>query len=572
MDNIPQGTRVATYRRNSSDQQINSIEDQSKSIDRIVAEYGLDVVKEYTDRGVSGSTISERDSLRTMLCEVKALGILFILIYDISRLSRGGQTDFWEIVKKLKQAGVMIYSCQHRMFVTEENGAIFGMEASFARSHNVKHSRDITRTLIEGVQTRKSDPGRVPPYGFDRMRYDESGKAVERVRYLSDGFKVTMDPESGEVRLRLKRFEALPKIKSHRVELVPGAPEAVETVRRMFRMAKTMGFVPIADTLNREGIPGPRGKLWAGSSIRDILKNVAYKGTLQYGKTFKAKYHRVNQDQPMEFGFLQEGQLNQGDVPEEEWYVEDERNEALIPPEEFNEVQAAMAARSHRVTRSLRCERHTYLLSGIAKCKRCGSPLQGHTQRGKNGQVYYRYACATAKKYGPSQCARYSLVAADLEAHVIKEVRKYLDTDCALESLRQGLEQLLDEKSKGKAHLDAVRKKVAEMAAKRAALFKMLTPDNIEMLQPEIDEMTAEEKRLKKAVAEAEREAGTQIDREAFITRALDHYREHVLVLEGGCENALRESLLALGISVTYDPDRKEGGIEVSPFVCSAAS
>ena len=326
MDNIPQGARVATYRRNSSDQQINSIEDQSKSIDRIVAEYGLDVVKEYTDRGVSGSTISERDSLRSMLCEVKALGILFILIYDISRLSRGGQTDFWEIVKKLKQAGVMIYSCQHRMFVTEENGAIFGMEASFARGHNVKHSRDITRTLIEGVQTRKSDPGRVPPYGFDRMRYDESGKAVERVRYLPDGFKVTMDPESGEVRLRLKRFEALPKIKSHRVELVPGAPEAVETVRRMFRMAKTMGFVPIADTLNRKGIPGPRGKLWAGSSIRDILKNVAYKGTLQYGKTFKAKYHRVNQDQPMEFGFLQEGQLNQGDVPEEEWYVEDERN------------------------------------------------------------------------------------------------------------------------------------------------------------------------------------------------------------------------------------------------------
>ncbi len=272
MDIIPRGARAATYRRNSTDQQINSIEDQTKSIDRVVTEFELDVVKEYADRGTSGSTITERDNLQTLLAEAKALGILYVLIYDISRLSRGGQTDFWEIVKKLKQAGVMIYSCQHRMFVTEENGAIFGIEASFARSHNVKHSRDITRTLIEGVRTRKSDPGRVPPFGFDRMRYDESGKAVERVRYLPDGNKVTMDPETGEVRMRLNRSEALPKVKSHRVELVPGAPEAVETVRRIFRMAKTMEFVPIADTLNREGIPGPRGKLWAGSSIRDLEK------------------------------------------------------------------------------------------------------------------------------------------------------------------------------------------------------------------------------------------------------------------------------------------------------------
>jgi hypothetical protein len=32
------------------------------------------------------------------------------------------------------------------------------------------------------------------------------------------------------------------------------------------------------------------------------------------------------------------------------------------------------------------------------------------------------------------------------------------------------------------------------------------------------------------------------------------------------CDNALRGSLLVLGISVTYDPDKKEGGIKVSPL------
>jgi ribosomal protein L34E len=325
------------------------------------------------------------------------------------------------------------------------------------------------------------------------MRCDESGKPVERVRYFPDGSKATMDPETGEVRLRLARQEALPKVKSHRVKLVPGAPEAVETLRRIFRMARVLGFVQIADALNRAGIPGPRGNRWAGSSIRDILKNVAYKGALHYGKTFKAKYHRVCRDQPREFGFLEEGQLNQGDVPEEEWYVEPEWNGALIAPDEFDEVRAAMAVRSHRAARSPRSGNHPYLLSGIARCARCGSPLQGHTQRGKNGQAYYRYTCATARKYGSSQCARYSLDAAGLEAYVLKELRKCLDTDCARESLRMGLERILDERSKGTERLEAAQREIKALAAKKSALFKTLTPDNLEMFQSEIDKLTAEE-------------------------------------------------------------------------------
>jgi hypothetical protein len=62
------------------------------------------------------------------------------------------------------------------------------------------------------------------------------------------------------------------------------------------------------------------------------------------------------------------------------------------------------------------------------------------------------------------------------------------------------------------------------------------------------------------------------MDKEAFIARALEHYSKHVLALRGGCENALRESLLALNTSVTYHPDKQEGGIEVHSFVQSAAS
>lgn len=53
----------------------------------------------------------------------------------------------------------------------------------------------------------------MPPHGYDRMRHDDSGRAVERVRYFPNGTKVTMDPETGEVRMRLGRSDNLPKVK-----------------------------------------------------------------------------------------------------------------------------------------------------------------------------------------------------------------------------------------------------------------------------------------------------------------------------------------------------------------------
>ena len=55
-------------------------------------------------------------------------------------------------------------------------------------------------------------------------------------------------------------------------------------VRRMFDMAETgNGTLEIIRTLNKEGISSPRGKLWARTSVHNILTNEAYTGTLVRG-------------------------------------------------------------------------------------------------------------------------------------------------------------------------------------------------------------------------------------------------------------------------------------------------
>ena len=59
-------------------------------------------------------------------------------------------------------------------------------------------------------------------------------------------------------------------------------------VKRMFDMAEAGdGTLEIIRTLNNEGIASPRGKLWARTSVHNILTNEAYTGTLVWGAKAK---------------------------------------------------------------------------------------------------------------------------------------------------------------------------------------------------------------------------------------------------------------------------------------------
>lgn len=93
MNELPTGARVAVYTRCSTTQQVNSIADQDAEVMRVVEKYKLKVVKTYSDEGVSGSTIDERNALKKMIAEIGSLGVDIILVYNLSRLTRGGLKD-----------------------------------------------------------------------------------------------------------------------------------------------------------------------------------------------------------------------------------------------------------------------------------------------------------------------------------------------------------------------------------------------------------------------------------------------------------------------------------------------
>ncbi len=257
---IPKGAHVAAYLRCSTAEQINSIPDQEKAIDAIVKQYGLVIVETYRDYGISGATLDERPGLSKMLSDAARGRFTHVLVYEPARMTRGGLGDFWSVVKQLRSKKVKIFDCDRQKNVTEKDGLEYSFEASKARENNIRHSKDITRTNFECVATRKSDPGRVPPYGYDRLRLDVNGKPVEQIRYNDDGTKSILDPETKEVRLTLDKSEEYRKIKSNRVVLVPGDPKRIKTLRRAFLLSVSMGPTSVVNVFNNEGIPRSEGQ------------------------------------------------------------------------------------------------------------------------------------------------------------------------------------------------------------------------------------------------------------------------------------------------------------------------
>lgn len=107
----------------------------------------------------------------------------------------------------------------------------------------------------------------------------------------------------------------------------------------------------------------------------------------------------------------------------------------IIPKRLWTKVQSIIAAHASRLNvRSAsdhpRRVNATYSLSGIIKCARCGSPMNGLTSRQPSGKDYRRYRCNNAKQ--KLTCTAKPIPAALLEKLVIKELVRFFEEETNL--------------------------------------------------------------------------------------------------------------------------------------------
>lgn len=460
---------VALYRastRQQIDKDNNDIPTQKKIVRNFIWEKKWDLVREFVEGGISGYKISsnERDALQT----IKAMAINkefdILVVYMSDRLGRiADETPL--VIRFLNQHNVRIWSVSEGEIKADSH---VDKLMTFIRYWQSEGESIKTSKRVSDYQTASIEEGRFRGGSF-----------------LPYGYKLV---NNGNV-----NFKGRPIL-----DLVIDEKEA-EIVKLIYNLSisKNYGQSRIAKYLNEHGYKTRKGKGWTSSTIQSILANPMYKGQLHM-------YSSLYQKQ-----ILSPIQENLVIIPEKTW----EKNRQIVESRTYKKKYNNDDIRPKNTHGKL-------LLSGIAYCGYCGSPLTTMTayytwttaDGEKKRTKYYKYRCGSFYKKGAIQCeGQTTYVTTKIDPIVIDQTKdiiielqnKELDKGF-IEEIEQNIKRLNNNKNDLKYDLE---EKYKELKALKTEVAKsLLGKSNFEpdMLKELIEEKNIEIEKIEKQLQSLE--------------------------------------------------------------------
>lgn len=193
--------------------------------------------------------------------------------------------------------------------------------------------------------------------------------------------------------------------------------ETAPVVRMIFeKFIGGKSIIGIAKELNEMGIPNPstykklkgfnyrhpvgtsNDGLWPDSSVRGILKNQMYTGTMVQGKNTTVSY-KIKQCRA---------------IPREEWIIVENTHEAIIDKETFQKAQALF----NRHIRATPEKQEVHLFAGLVRCSDCRRIMGKKTNKHSYGTYRY-FRCTTTRKMQKSACSNHSIRIDKMEQAVL---------------------------------------------------------------------------------------------------------------------------------------------------------
>lgn len=262
---------------------------------------------EYIDEGLSGTSMKNRTSFNKMIHDALNHQFDLILVKDISRFSRN-ILDTIEQTRKLKKSGIDV------IFINDH------IDTSHSDS-------EINLTLMA------------------TMAQEESRKISSRVNW-----SMTNEMKNGVMFIEsIYGYDVVDR------QLIINEHQA-KVIKLIYQLyLEGYGYYRIVMKLKELGIESPRGKkIWNYDTIRKILTNEKYMGTLVSGKTHI-------QD------FISKKQVY---TSKDTRYVFENHHEAIIDKEVFDNVQSLMKKKRKQYTKN-NSKETDYLLSGKILCNEC---------------------------------------------------------------------------------------------------------------------------------------------------------------------------------------------------------
>lgn len=434
---------AAIYARFSTDlQSERSIDDQLKLCRAFAYREGLRVIATFDDKARSGGSTHGRDGLAALLESANSGAFAVLVVEALDRLSRDME-DLAHLYKRLTHLGIEIRAV-HEGKVNTLLVGLRGLIGQMYREDNVH-----------------------------KIRRGQSGRAREGL--TPGGIAYGYAPVEGRLgERRIVEAEA-------------------DAVRRIFA-AFLSGDTPrdIAASLNRDGIPSPRGGLWNASTINGngargggILRNETYAGVLTWNRAHMVRDPDTGR------------RLWRGN-PESEWISAEVPALAIISRETFAAAAARLAQRS--TSHPTNHRRPKRLLSGLLRCGACGAGMSSH---GADRWGRTRVQCSGhAERQSCPDPSSFYLDA--IERGVVAALREEMrDPRIIAEYVRAYAEERARLAAGATAARDAIEKRLRaiDVESERIIDWMLQGTGNIERLSARAKELQLEESTLKVQLA-----------------------------------------------------------------------
>ena len=322
-----------------------SIQNQRTLLMQYIKENKLNFIAEYVDDGVSGTSF-DRPAFNKMIEDIEQGKINMVITKDLSRLGRNYVQSGLYIESYFPEHEVRFVAILDNIdtaYDTSNNDI-----APFKSILNEMYAKDTSKKINSVLQSKRAlgEYLGAAPYGYKK---DPNNK-----------YHLIVDEEAAKV------------------------------VKFIFdKYLEGYGTMQIADFLSKKKIPIPsdynkkvRGirsvsyGLWAQSTVRFILSNEIYTGTIVQGKRKKVSFKSKK--------FI--------NIPEEDWIRVENMHEAIVSKEDFFRAKRILES-----TKGSRIVENDYLFKGLLRCYDCKGYI-GIRSPDKNGNIYGR--CQRYGRYG----------------------------------------------------------------------------------------------------------------------------------------------------------------------------
>ena len=346
--------RVVAYCRVSTKQeeQLNSYETQRNYYtERINAEPNWTLVGIFADKGITGTSVKNRDEFNKMIKLCKRGKVDMIITKSISRFARN-TLDCLKYTRMLKAIGVDVFF--------EEQGI-----------HSTQPGAEFYITI------------------YGSIAQSESENISANVK-----FGKAQSAREGNVAFHYKNFLGYRKGEDGKPEIVPEEAETVRFIYESFLAGDSIGGIKAK--LEERGILSPSGKpTWNHSTIVSILTNEKYTGDAIINKTF------------IEDCISKKVKVNNGE--RQKFYVEN-NHPAIIDRMTFARVQEELARRNGKLkvkqvgTKTEQGKYSSkYALTELLVCGECKTPYRRCTWTVK-GKKKIVWRCISRLDYGKKYC------------------------------------------------------------------------------------------------------------------------------------------------------------------------